>query len=532
MIMKNISTKISYSQFIVFVAIILFTFCNLSSGMTPNQYKNPVIKGDFPDPTIIRVGNTYYAAGTSFDFAPNYPIYESKDLINWKQIGAVFQEPPQWASDDFWAPELYFEDGTFYVYYTTKRKDNRVACIGVATTKDIRQGFTDHGIIIEWGEEAIDAFVFKDDDGKRYICWKAYGLTKGREIEILASELSIDGLHLAGEPFTLTDHTKGWKGAGDEGPCLMKQNDFYYLFYSVGGCCDNRCDYRVMVARSKNLKNGWEQFHGNPILEGGSSWKCSGHGTLVDTPDKRYFYLYHAYNGVDFEYIGRQGMLDEVVWNNETGWPYFKTGKNPSVSSDVPFKNSIQTNESIWEDDFSTNKNLDFWEWDVNCPKPLIKMDKGCLIIGNNQKTTTFVGLRPQSGDYELTTQIIPNQSHSGIGIYSNQQNHIALTIDHSELVLYKVNKGVKDILAIQKIKNSNSVLLKFEAISGRYFRFYWSENGTAWNAVLVNDSVTVDGIFVTQWGYSPRVGFIVGGESKAQFSKISIKYDSKLPNK
>jgi beta-xylosidase len=267
-------------------------------------------------------------------------------------------------------------------------------------------------------------------------------------------------------------------------------------------------------------------------LEGGSTWKCSGHGTLVDTPDKRYFYLYHAYNGVDFEYIGRQGMLDEVVWNNETGWPYFKTGKNPSVSSDVPFKNTIQTKESIWEDDFSTNKNLAYWEWDVNCPKPLIKMEKGCLIIGNNQEATTFVGLRPQSGDYEMTTQIIPNQSHSGIGIYSNQQNHIAFVINHSELVLYNVSKGVKEILSIQKIKNRKSVLLKYEAISGRYFRFYWSENGTRWNAVLVNNSVEVDGTFVAQWGYSPRVGFIVGGESKIQFSKISIRYDSKLLNK
>jgi hypothetical protein len=98
--------------------------------------------------------------------------------------------------------------------------------------------------------------------------------------------------------------------------------------------------------------------------------------------------------------------------------------------------------------------------------------------------------------------------------------------------VLYNVSKGVKEILSIQKIKNRKSVLLKYEAISGRYFRFYWSENGTRWNAVLVNNSVEVDGTFVAQWGYSPRVGFIVGGESKIQFSKISIRYDSKLLNK
>src|SRR5690606_28960672 len=119
----------------------------------------------------------------------------------------------------------------------------------------IRKGFTDHGIIIEWGEEAIDAFVFQDDDGKLYIAWKAYGLTEGRDIEILASELSADGLSLVGEHFTLTDFSKGWQGAGDEGQCVVKHNGYYYMLYSIGGCCDNRCDYRVMVARSKNLRS-------------------------------------------------------------------------------------------------------------------------------------------------------------------------------------------------------------------------------------------------------------------------------------
>jgi len=247
---------------ILFRFLVLALFCLLfikSNGQKGNRntYSNPVIPGDIPDPSIIRVGNIYYATGTSFDFGPNYPIYESTDMINWKRTASVFNELPAWASDDFWAPELFYKDGTFFVYYTTKRKDNRIACIGVATTNDIRKGFTDHGIIIEWGEEAIDAFVFEDQDGKSYITWKAYGLTKGREVEILASELSRDGLHRIGNPFTLTDHTYGWNGAGDEGECLVKHQGFYYLFYSIGGCCDNRCDYRVRVARSKNLKSGW-----------------------------------------------------------------------------------------------------------------------------------------------------------------------------------------------------------------------------------------------------------------------------------
>jgi beta-xylosidase len=122
---------------------------------TTAVYHNPVIPGDFPDPTIIRVGNTYYAAGTSGDFAPPFPLLESTDLINWKQIGSIFIRPPQWAAKSFWAPELFYNDGTYFVYYTAKRKGDLVSCVGVATTRDPHKGFTDHGIIIDWGKEAI-----------------------------------------------------------------------------------------------------------------------------------------------------------------------------------------------------------------------------------------------------------------------------------------------------------------------------------------------------------------------------------------
>ncbi|HEY3388891.1 MAG TPA: glycoside hydrolase family 43 protein, partial [Prolixibacteraceae bacterium] len=218
------------NSLLILLWIILLNSPSYGQSQTSGNYRNPVIPGDFPDPTVIRIGKMYYAAGTTSDFAPNYPLYESTDLVNWKQIGSVFNELPSWASDSFWAPELYYINGTFYVYYTAKRKGDRVSCIGVATTKDIYKGFTDQGIIVDWGKEAIDGFVFRDDDKKLYICWKAYGLNKERPIEILASELSPNGLSLVGDHFSLTRFDQGWKGDGDEGECLIKHGSYYYLF--------------------------------------------------------------------------------------------------------------------------------------------------------------------------------------------------------------------------------------------------------------------------------------------------------------
>ncbi|MBB3208270.1 beta-xylosidase [Rhodopirellula rubra] len=490
-------------------------------------YVNPVIAGDIPDPTIIRVGEIYYAAGTSCDFAPHYPLYESSDLINWERIGSVFRDTPNWASDDFWAPELFYRDGTFYVYYTTKRKDNRIACIGVATTKDIRQGFTDHGIIIEWGEEAIDAFVFDDDDGKRYITWKAYGLTDGRPIEILGSELSEDGLSLLGDAFTLTDHSRGWQGAGDEGQCLVKHEGYYYLFYSIGGCCDNRCDYRVKVSRSKNLKFGWEQLP-DPILSGGKEWKCPGHGTLVTTADNRHFYLYHAYHATDFEFIGRQGMLDEVEWDAETGWPHFKNGSTPSARAELPFKKTEQKRATVWEADFTSDKNLAFLEWDTNHSKPSIEVANGQLRIKPSDNEIAFVGLRPSTGNYSVQAEVLQGDGMSGIGLYSNQQNYLALMIDRAELILARTKDGTTQVLSKQIIGDRKSLLLRYEAVGGRNCQFSWSENGADWSLINVNNGNPIDANSIIQWGSSPRAGLMTKTQNNSilAFQSLRIEYD------
>ena len=227
------------------------------------------------------------------------------------------------------------------MYYTAKRKGDLVSCIGVATTRDPHEGFTDHGIIVDWGKEAIDPFVFKDDDGKLYITWKAYGLNQDRPSEILASELSPDGLSSKGRHFSLTRYDKGWKGEGDEGESIVKHGLYYYMLYSVGGCCDEHCTYEVMVSRSTSIKGDWEQ-HPTPILHGGDRWKCAGHGTLVETADHRYYFLHHAYHDIDFQFIGRQGMLDELIWDEKTGWPQFKNGDTSSAYASMPFKNTVQ----------------------------------------------------------------------------------------------------------------------------------------------------------------------------------------------
>ena len=173
----------------------------MGAGAQQATFRNPVIAGDMADPTVIRVDNTYYATGTSSEWAPYYPLFRSKDLVNWRQIGHLFEQQPAWTRSSFWAPELFHRNGKTYAYYTARRKTDGTSYIGVATADKPEGPYTDHGPIVEYGTEAIDAFVL-EDAGELYISWKAYRLDP-RPIELLACKISDDGLRMAGEPFTL-----------------------------------------------------------------------------------------------------------------------------------------------------------------------------------------------------------------------------------------------------------------------------------------------------------------------------------------
>lgn len=509
----------------------LLATCLSHATAQTGTYKNPVIPGDYPDPTVIRVGETYYSAGTSSDFAPNYPLYQSKDLINWDRKGAIFLTPPAWTMGSFWAPELFYNNGTYYVYYTARRKSDKISCIGVATTKDLSKGFEDQGILIDWGNEAIDAYVFKDDDGKLYITWKAYGLGPNRPIEILASELSADGLSLKGEHFSLTHHEKGWIGRGDEGECLVKHKGYYYLLYSIGGCCDNRCTYNVRVARSKSLKGDWEQYEEKALLQGGENWLCSGHGTLVETPDNRYFYLYHAYNSKDFEFVGRQGLLDEMLWDEKTGWPYFKNGNTPSSQAETPFKNTIQKRQPNFEDDFSSLENEKYWQWNMHYAKPEIQRSPKQLILSSNDNEAAFLGISPQTGSWTMETCVI-NQSENrkGLCIYGTHSNLVSIAVENSNLVLYEIREGVSQSIYTTKVPGNSPIYLRVESLVGRLYRFYWSTNQKDWTICLDKDKKDqFNGTNLAQWGGGLRVGLWVetknGGIGEFSYFKLNNRY-------
>ncbi len=488
-----------------------------------STYRNPVIAGDCADPTIIRVGDTYYAASTSSEWALPYRLFESKDLVNWTYLGALFREMPDWTMGSYWAPELFYRAGTYYVYYTARRRSDRKSFIGVATTKDIRQGFTDHGLIIEWTNEAIDAFVI-ELDGKLYITWKAYGLDRGKAIEILGAELSDDGLKLKGEAFSMLQADAGtWEAGGVEGQCLVKHGDYIYMFYAGNSCCGARCNYQTGVARSRSIRGPWERYSGNPILYSGGQWRCPGHGTLVTTPAGRYFYLYHAYNAATNIYTGRQGLLDEIVWDAASGWPSFRYGSIPSIQAATPHPGTVQQDITGFTDKFGSSTLNPEWMWDVSQGQPIVRVGGGRLSLdGNGSPAGTCLGLRPRKDRYTLLVTVEKGTSPAGVCMYGTKEQAVGLSRTDGRLELWQVEKDNRSVLATMELPQATDVTLYLETRFGQYCQFgFILQDG---KRQPVGTPLHIQKL--PQWDRPPMTGIQAGGKGSAIFKMVDLQYD------
>ncbi|QDK79006.1 family 43 glycosylhydrolase [Spirosoma sp. KCTC 42546] len=513
----------------VFTCSLLTQLCLAQQPTKPVvTYRNPVISGDFADPSIIRVGTTYYAVGTSSEWGPPYPMYTSTDLVNWAYLGPVFKEMPAWTMGSYWAPELFYRNGTYFVYYTARRKSDKRSYIGVASTRDLRKGFTDHGLLIEWTTEAIDAFVL-EDQGRLYITWKAYGLDKGKAIEILGAELAADGLKVTGKAFTLlTADKNNWESGGAEGQAIFKRGRYYYMTYSGNACCGARCNYQVGLARAEKLQGPWEKYAGNPVLVSDSIWKCPGHGTVVTTPDNRYFYLHHAYNGVDFTSVGRQGVLSELTWDDKTQWPAFRYGTEMPAVAESPMGVS-QTMQPGLKLDFGTNKTEMPWVWDVSLPKPTFTVQEGQLQLVNTASGSigSFLGFVIKRGTYTFSAAIRPQVDVlQSICLYGDASNGLGLGVRKSQLELWQVKDAVRTVLETQSIPESlSSISLQVHTAAGQFYTFSWYTGGT--NPQLLTAG-PLNGSSVPRWDRAPRIGVSVSGtgKEKSHIQSIQLNYN------
>ncbi len=399
-------------------------------------YQNPVIPGFHPDPSVCRVGENYYLVTSSFDYFPGIPIFHSKDLVNWSQLGHVLtresqlplkgQFPPGF-SEGIYAPTIRHHAGRFYVVTTniSIRKSFYVWA-------DDPEGPWSEPIYLEgWG--GVDPSLFFDEDGKAYLTGTSdfYGERAG----IYQAELDIKSGKL------VSDRRMIWEGTGGshpEGPHLYRIDGWYYLMAAEGG---TEYGHMETIARSRDPYGPFESHPANPILSNRSTPKpiqATGHADLVQAVDGSWWCVFLGIRPVanaKRHILGRETNLAPVTWS-EDGWPVVGHDGIAELEHDA---GSLPLGKPVeWEpwDGFDSAALRPCWNFYRN-PVPgswSLKERPGWLTLWgqacslNDKGAPAFVGRRQQHKNGEVSTllEFQPSEDgeEAGLAVFMNEKFH------------------------------------------------------------------------------------------------------------
>jgi xylan 1,4-beta-xylosidase len=521
--MRNIKSKARLAQ-AAFIMLALTAGLASASAQSRVAYTNPVLAGDYPDPSVIRVGNDYWATATTSQWAPLFPILHSRDLVNWRIVGAAMQRRPEWSDGNYWAPEISQYKGRYFIYYAAHKKNGSM-CVAVATADKPSGPYTDHGPLVCQEAGSIDPMPVTDEKGERYLVWKEDGNSRNLPTLIWAQKLSSDGAKLVGERKELIRNNAGWESNVVEGPFIQRRGDWFYMFYAGNACCGRKCNYALGVARSRSLLGAWEKNPANPILKGNDAWKCPGHGSVVTDARGRDFLLYHAYHAGDSVYAGREALLDEVKWD-ASGWPAINNGE-PSERALSPFGMPERNAEYAFFDDFRSPGLQPGWQWPQG-DEPTVRIDGqrgGWLLLAPQSERSgdaigAVIARASAQGDYMATTLLdtrgLKPGALAGLSAYGDSENAIGIGVGGSAVVVWRREKNDHKIVASAEAPNARFVYLRMTASGGDKFRFAISGDGRRWKEV--GDGL--EGSYLPPWDRAVRVALTYGG-AKGDFARF-----------
>jgi xylan 1,4-beta-xylosidase len=502
-------------RFLLSIALFSATLTGRAQNAT---YSNPAIAGDYPDPSVIRVGKDFWASATSSEWSPQFPILHSTDLVNWEVVGSVFSHRPTWAVGNFWAPEITRYNGRYYVYYVGRRKGGPLS-VAVAVSDKPEGPYIDHGPLVSQPMGSIDPVISKDEKGDLYLIWKEDGNSQRKPCVLWAQRLDDSGTKLLGEPKELFRNDASWEGAVIEGPFIVRRAEYFYLFYSGNGCCGMNCNYALGMARAKSLLGPWEKNPANPILAGNGDWKCPGHGSIVMDESGRYWLLYHAYDAKSFVFTGREALLDEVKFTPD-GWAQINEGQGPSRAAPSPFGRAPTHNELKFTDHFSGEKLRPGWNWPVSDDPPAsISNGKLVLTAVPAQGTNLMGGVIGRSitaGNFVATTTLERSSVKPGIiaglAALGDRANSTGVALVDDQIIVWNRAANKQEILSQADAPKSRKLQFRITAERGRQYQFAYCADGKNWNE-LSNTS----GTHLPPWDRAVRVGVTVGGVKGAE---------------
>ncbi|QBA23465.1 glycoside hydrolase family 43 protein [Chryseobacterium indologenes] len=463
-----------------------------------DEFYSPILQGCYPDPSITKKGDDYYLVNSSFSMFPGVPIFTSKDLVNWKQVGHVLDSPSQLkvensgVSHGIYAPDIKYNKHNDTFYMITTQFAGGIGNM-VVKTKDPSKGWSE---VQKLNFDGIDPSVFFDDDGKAYIVHND-APPKGTEqynghrvIKIWDYDLEKDQVVAGSDKIIVNGGVDlSQKPIWIEGPHIYKKNGKYYLMCAEGGTGGNHSE---VIFMADSPKGPFVPAKNNPILtqryfprDRKEKVDWAGHADLVEGPDGQWYGVFLAIrpNVSNRVNKGRETFILPVDWSGT--YPVFQNGlvpmkpklKMPQGVQNQTGQSGFFPNGNFTYNDKLTDKNLDFRWIAMRGPREsFITVTKNGVKV--NPFATNIKALAPVSAlfhrlqheDFEtsVTLDFKPKSEKelAGITCYQSETFNYVFGITKKDkdfyIVLERTEKGQSKLIASEKISLSKSI--KFQA--------------------------------------------------------------------
>lgn len=499
---------------------------------------NPVLPGFNADPSMIRVGDTYYIANSTFEWFPGVRLHESKDMVHWQLLPSplstttLLDMKGNPASGGIWAPDLSYADGKFWLVYTDVKVTEgafKDMTNYLTTATDIRGPWSDP---IKLNGVGFDASLFHDQDGRKYLVQQTWD---HREYHhpfdgITLTEFDVTTMKL--KPETARTIYRGTEVKLVEGPHLYQKDGYYYLFAAEGGTVFT---HQEVVARSKTLDaNSFETEPDGPFITNFDTpdmeIQKQGHGALVNTPSGEWYYASlcaRPWNHTNesrhdprgWSTLGRETAIQKVEWDDQ-GWPRVVGGHGGQVEVEAP-KDAILSAGSAdhsRHDEFDQPAlDLDWNTLRVPFTAKMGHTGKGYLeLVGRGSLASNFdvsmIAQRWQAFNFTAETKVkfdpFSYQQMAGLTNFYNDKHWSWVFLTHDEnrgkvIEVAENNRGnytsyLKDH-AVKVPDDVDEVLLRTQVEKQTYY-YEYSFDGQEWHRIPVElDAAVLSDDYVLQ---------------------------------
>ena len=489
-----------------------------ATSLPQDSYRNPILAGFYPDPSLCRVGEDYYLVNSSFAYFPAVPIFHSRDLVRWTQIGHVLDRPSQIKLDSLgvsrgiFAPTIRYHAGVFYMVTTLVDGGGNF----FVTATNPAGPWSDPVWLSEI--DGIDPSFLFDDDGRAYLLNNGPP-PDGRPLydghrAIWLQEFDLASQRPMGQRTIIVNGgvDLSTKPIWIEGPHILKKDGWYYLIAAEGGTAEG---HSQVAFRSRSVRGPYVPCARNPILTQRTldpnrphPVTSTGHADFVATPDGAWWSVFlgcRPYAGNLYN-TGRETFMLPVTWTEDgpailpDGASVPFTVPGPRLPA-VPDPKIPLTGNFTWRDEFDGPRLAFAWNTLRNASEPCYDLGArgGSLTLRarsvslRDPDQPSFVGRRQQHARFTTTAAVLVPEAagvSAGLTAFQNESHHFFLAVQvhaaKTEVYLERVAGAAPETIASVEVPVTagEPVLLRIEG-DGRDYSFACATSAGAWTSLM-----------------------------------------------